>query len=278
MFKKYDLEIISADNDKKYKTHDIDGLNTIGVYENEPFKIRFRNNTAHKVQVRVSVDGTDILTGDEAHTRTDGQMWVVGGYDILELKAWPEDNNGGAEFLFGKEQNSVAANTHGNMLGKGLIAVAVFEETQQCYYRNPAALFSKDSYIMGFSSNLLRSNVRSSDASYSSDSLSLEEGPAVGAGDYQEQKITKTAGLRNPKLSDTITVKYEWWLELRSKLRNVPQTPTAFPGDKKNIDLKSTPRLETPQGIQKRFRKRIRRSFVDSDRLKEKYVEYERFG
>lgn len=265
MYKKYDLEIVSSENEKKYKTHNIDGLNTIGVYENEPFKIRFRNNTGKKVQVRVSVDGTDILTGEEAHTRIDGRMWVVNGYETLELKAWPEDNDGGAEFLFGHTADSVAANTHGNLQGKGLIAVAVFEEQQSiddCF-----------KILRGLKQSPRR-NWSFTNCTY--DNLSLKDGPAVGAGDYQAQKITKAAGLVNPKFAETLTVKYEWWTSLRSKLRNQTEQKTAFPGDQKNINLGKTPRLETTSGRLKR----IRRKSADVTRLRpeEKYMEHQRFG
>lgn len=297
MFNKYDLEIVSAESGKKYKKHDIDGLRTIGVYENEPFKIRFRNNTGKKVQVRVSVDGTDVLTGEEAHTRIDGRMWVVQAYETLELKAWPEDNDGGAEFLFGRTANSVAANTHGNLQGKGLIAVAVFEDKPiaRTWFNNDVRVmddsFSFNDTLIGAHNRYKSSDVRSKGLTRSYSSLSaepvpaaaaadldsLEEGPAVGAGDYQQQKITKAAGLFNPVFAETVTVKYEWWTSLRSKLRqNQPPVKTAFPGDQKNIDLGRTPRLETRSG---RLR-RTRRKSADVTRLRpeEKYVEHQRFG
>jgi len=291
MYKKYDLEIVSSENGRKYKTHDVDGQRTIGVYENEPFKIRFRNNTGRKVQVRVSVDGTDVLTGEEAHTRVDGRMWVVNGYGTLELKAWPEDNNGGAEFLFGHTADSVAANTHGNLAGKGLIAVAVFEE--QPVYRDDRWLsgpnhfdgrvrtverrLTKGIVVGSYSaSNGGNPSFGTLSAVPTADFDSIEEGPAVGAGDYQSQKIIKAAGLVNPKFAETLTVKYEWWTSLRSKLRNQLAEKTAFPGDQKNIDLGRTPRLETQSG---RLR-RIRRKSADVTRLRpeEKYVEHQRFG
>jgi hypothetical protein len=129
---KYSLEVISRDSDSKgrrFKEHRLDDNSVIGVFENEPFLIRFKNLTGKKVQVRISVDGTDVLTGKLAHTQpTNDGMWVVQAFGSMELKAWPEDNQGGAEFLFTHTEDSVAANTHGDTSSKGIIAVAVFEE------------------------------------------------------------------------------------------------------------------------------------------------------
>ena len=308
MTNKYTLEIVSSDNEKVYKKHNIDDLDIIGVYENEPFKIRFKNNTLKKVQVRVSVDGTDIITGEKASTSLDGRMWVVQAYGTLELKAWPEDNKGGAEFLFGKTEDSVAANTHGDLSAKGLIAVAVFEEQ----YEPP--VYFNTGWNKGFnwtsgssggwggtygssSGPIYRSNTSTSvdtksfskssthdirmgeyiaDCSNSVDYLCEdvgEAGPAVGAGDYQEQTIVKTAGLIEPKFAEVVQVKYEWWTSLKSKVRVAKPKFQAFPGDiEKGINLGSTPRLETEEG-------RLRRVKRTKTRLRpeEKYVEINRF-
>ena len=114
----YGLEIISREqHPRKLKKFQVDNEDIIGVYENEPFAVRFKNNTSNKVQVRISIDGTDVLTGRLASTEPEGQMWVLSPYSDLELKAWPETNTGGAEFLFSHAKDSVAAHTHGNMTG-----------------------------------------------------------------------------------------------------------------------------------------------------------------
>jgi hypothetical protein len=220
------LEIIESTTNKPYLTHNISGENLIGVFENEPFKIKFTNDSWKRVQIRVSVDGTDILTGELASTEPTGKMFVVDPFNKIELCAWPEDNNGGAEFLFGTTKNSVAANTHGNISAKGIIAVAVFEESES---ERRIDYFSK-------SDSLLR---RCSTKSIDDDLYKCSEfGPAVGAGDHREQKLVKTAGLSKPKLAEIVQVRYEWWNELHTKLRH-----PAFPGDQKNINLGKTPRI-----------------------------------
>lgn len=128
---KYTLEIVSQHPQfakKSLRKYAVDGIETVGAWGDEPFEIRFKNNTFQKIQVKISLDGTDILSGKPADTEISKDMWVVNGYDTLTLKAWPEDNNGGAGFVFTSANNSVAAHTHGDMSSRGIIAAAVFVE------------------------------------------------------------------------------------------------------------------------------------------------------
>ncbi len=127
----YTLEVISHHpqfKNKSLRKYYVEGIETVGAWGDEPFEIRFKNHTWQKVQVKISLDGTDILTGDRANTATSGKMWVVNGYGTLDLKAWPETNNGGASFIFTSANNSVAVNTHGDLSSRGIIAAAVYVE------------------------------------------------------------------------------------------------------------------------------------------------------
>ena len=127
----YTLEIISHHSqfdNKSLRKYYVDGIDTVGAWGNEPFEIRFKNNTYQKIQVKLSVDGTDVFTGQPATTETTDKMWVVNGYGTLSLKAWPENNNGGASFVFTSADNSVAIHTHGNLSSRGIIAAAVYTE------------------------------------------------------------------------------------------------------------------------------------------------------
>jgi hypothetical protein len=127
----FTLDIISHHpkfNGKSLKKHYVEGIETVGAWGDEPFEVRFKNNTWQKVQVKISVDGTDVLTGKPADTLASKDMWVVNGYAELNLKAWPETNNGGASFVFTSANNSVAIHTHGDLSNRGIIAAAVFTE------------------------------------------------------------------------------------------------------------------------------------------------------
>ena len=127
----YTLEIVSHHpkfNNRSLRKYYVDGIESVGVWGDEPFEIRFRNNTWQKVQVKLTLDGTDILTGKPAVTEVSKDMWVVNAYSTISLKAWPEDSNGGAAFVFTSANNSVAVHTHGDLSSRGIIAAAVFTE------------------------------------------------------------------------------------------------------------------------------------------------------
>lgn len=136
----YSLEIVSKHssfNGQTLKKYAVDGLSTVGVWGNEPFEVVFKNHTWQKVQVKLSIDGTDILTGKPADTSA-GDMWVVNAYGTLTLKAWPETNKAGAQFIFTSAEKSVAVNTHGDLSSRSIIAAAVYTESYVAptYYNN----------------------------------------------------------------------------------------------------------------------------------------------
>lgn len=127
----YSLEVISHHPqfaNKSLRKYSVNGIDTVGAWGDEPFEIKFTNHTWQKIQVKISVDGTDVFSGQPATTDVSDKMWVVNGYGTLSLKAWPEDNNGGAAFVFTHAGNSVAIHTHGDMSSRGIIAAAVFVE------------------------------------------------------------------------------------------------------------------------------------------------------
>lgn len=289
----YTLDIVSHHPQFAHKTlrkYYVEGIETIGAWGDEPFEIRFKNNTWQKVQVKISVDGTDVLSGKPADTELSKDMWVVNGYATLTIKAWPENNNGGAGFVFTSASNGVATHTHGDMSSRGIIAAAVFVEGHvepikyippvvidhhhyhypEPYYKSSGPIWIynttdntassnhahgtrrsrqtlSDSRISGSMDSMTYNSVDVDNVSEINTSASLEKLVAVGAGQHVDQKITYVAGLIKPQFTETVRVKYLWWDDLVEKLRTqskVTAQPSGFPADKKkNIDLKSTPRI-----------------------------------
>ena len=124
----YSLEVISHHpqfKNKNLRKYYVDGIDTVGAWGDEPFEIKFTNHSWQKVQVKISLDGTDVLSGATANTSVDNNMWVVNAYGTMTLKAWPETAQGGAAFVFTSANNSVAVHTHGDLSARGIIAVAV---------------------------------------------------------------------------------------------------------------------------------------------------------
>lgn len=234
------LDIISRNpsfNGRNLRQYLVDNINTIGAFGDEPFSIRFRNSSPNKVQVKLSLDGTDIITGKVANLAPDSKMWVVNAYGTMELKAWPESHQGGAAFVFGSEANSVAAHTHGDLTAKGIISCAVFTEG----YTPPVVAMASPDYYGG-------SRSLSYNRGGSGQSIETERsaGPAIGAGSYQDQKIGSAQGLTQPVFSQLIRVRYLWWDELVQKLQSSgmqykSEHPTGFHGG--GIDLGNTPRI-----------------------------------
>lgn len=249
MVQNYELNIISVEKNKKLKKYNLNNIDTIGVFENEQFLIEFKNHTWDRVQVRLSIDGTDMLTGKEASLEPFGEMWIVEPMQSIKLKAWPEGMKGGASLLFGEAASSVAANTHGNMSSQGIIAAAVFVEGKPTVnWETITYSYPTDNW---YDPTLFRSS-SSSNVILRSKQLKMEQicdssnfNPAVGAGEYVEQKLTKVAGLNQPVYKETVLVKYKWWTELRSSLRKL-STKSDVPGfpaeQNKLIDLGKTPR------------------------------------
>lgn len=239
--KNYELQVVShlpKFDGKVLKHWFVDGLETIGVCGDEPFELVFKNNTSERVQVRLSVDGTDVLTGKEAHTSpTHDGMWVVDAWSSMALKAWPETDQRGRSFQFGKTADSVAAHTHGDMSSRGIIAAAVFIES----YKPKIVHQRYDRRFLDMDCCL---------ESTTKCSVEINDAPAVGAGKEIFQKIGSAQGLLQPKLDSVLRMKYMWWDNLQDTLVKqgfaiADKHPSGFPGDKerKLANLGTTPTM-----------------------------------
>lgn len=272
-YEPYSLEIISQHPDSKgrnIRKYAVDGTPTVGAFGNEPFEIVFKNNTGSKVQLKLSVDGTDVLTGLPADTELSKDMWVVGAYQSMSLKAWPETTNGGAAFVFTDASNGVGLHVHGDVSSRGIIAAAVYKENYKPPTYRRKAIIGGRGYNEGLTKGSGGWNGTLGDMTFGCDSNSfdslsfndcsderkisdgiLRSEAAVGAGSYVEQKISYVSGLIEPKFAEVVKVKYVWWEDLVNTLKKMGQNPypvgTGFPGDEKKLmSIGSTPRLGAP--------------------------------
>lgn len=271
----YELNVVSDHPEFKGRTlkkYNVQGQDYVGAYGQENFSIIFKNNTFGTVQVKLSLDGTDILTGESSDSLTTGQMWVVKPLSSLKLKAWPETTKGGASFVFTSTDNSVAAHTHGNLNSKGIISAVVYTEG----YREPINIHSLPWYYRPYplhywnytyntqpywhNNTLISPTVYDySTCSYNSDATLTSNNTttntslintslpnttaAIGAGEYVEQKISNEKGLTQPLHSATIQVRYNWWNELKEELVKYNIGVDGMPvEDNPIMNLGSTPR------------------------------------
>lgn len=258
MKEKYKLDVISQHpefKDQNILKYHVDGIDTIGVWGAEPFEIVFTNTTFLPVQVKISLDGTDILTGQKASAQPNGQMWYVRAGEQCKISAWPENNEGGARFVFGNASDSVASHTHGDLSHKGIIAVAVFSEayvpplraaytpvirTKAVGWANQTDVLRRRTSYGGRTSFNATSPLESIDNHRLSD-----DAPAIGAGETIQQKLGSTQGFRQPKFEQIVSLRYVWWDELKAKL-TAPQHPSGFtdtPPTEYFINLGNTPRI-----------------------------------
>jgi hypothetical protein len=285
MNNKYVLDVLvdSGKGTVPLKKYDIDGFNHVGAFGNEPFQVRFTNNSGKPVQVKLTLDGTDILTGEIGDSSTKGIMWRVEAYSSLIVKAWAETNKGGAKFIFTNVNNSVAVHTHGDSSSRGVIAAAVFTEnhvvktvetffggsyihkptrrwrntsedirlqTKCCCNLNLEKDFEYCSEISDCSDSLQGSEPIPCCASASASASLNKSAASVGAGDFVEQVLHQTNGFIDPVLSDVVLLKYVWFDDLKEKLRNsenIIKSNLGFPGDKviKMANLGDTPRIKS---------------------------------
>lgn len=127
----YSLDVISRSPDAQGKTlrkYKIEGIETVGALHDEPFEVRFTNHTWNKVQVKITLDGIDIMSGELATMEPTVEMWIVQPNSTLSIKAFPETDRGGSAFVFSHAGNSVAAHTNNDLSHRGIIAAAVFTE------------------------------------------------------------------------------------------------------------------------------------------------------
>lgn len=212
----------------------------IGVWGDEPYAIRLINDGGQRIGVRLSIDGTDVLTGKPASTSAEGSMLMLNAYQQSEIKAWPESAHGGAALVFRQAEASVAKHTHGDTRSMGVIAAAVFiEGWEPPVYRGPMlGVSSMDSHVMRGGGSL--------------ETMAKRGGAGTGAGEYQSQEMHTVQGFRRPTLREQIAIHYMWWDELQAALRASGQTEAAmsgraengFPGDASfsGINIGSTPR------------------------------------
>lgn len=248
---KFELEIVSCleNREKVLRSYAVQGIQTVGVFGDEPYGIRFTNNTNKRVEVKLSVDGTDVMTGQKANKDPHGQAFIVEAksyrsQNVLFLKAWVESMSHGGRFVFTTAGNAVAAHTHGDLYALGFISALVFEEGYiPPVYSVTNLERSFESYTKGVSR---RSQTRGGSFEPELESL----GPSTGVGETIEQKMVSVSGLRQPVESELVQVRYLWWDELKSLLKeegispNVSLYPTGFI-ETRMANLGETPRLGT---------------------------------
>lgn len=233
--------LLSESEGRMLRPYRVDGIDTVGVLDGEPCSIVFANSSDRRVEIRISVDGTDVNSGKPAtlNPRDGTPTWLVASGGIQQLRAWPETTRGGAQFVFTNPADSVAAHTHGDLGALGYVTVAVFRDAA------PSAALSLPTYMP---------DLRSRGATRGGDTFGMTKstGPGMGAGHQVEQFIGTARGLVKPVLDCIVQLRYRWWDDLVARLMELQveapvQHPLGFVPDlgRALADLGTTPRSES---------------------------------
>ncbi len=90
------------------------------------YGIRLRNTTPRRQLVVVSVDGLNVLDGQEASV--DGGGYVLRPWETLDIPGWRRSDGTVAAFTVKPQEASYTAQTGHGTVNVGVIGVAVFEE------------------------------------------------------------------------------------------------------------------------------------------------------
>lgn len=268
------LEVISKHPEfdgRKFASYRMEGLQTIGVFDKEPFEIHLHNNSNEDVSTIISLDGVNVLSGKEADLDPNKtQMWYIRAKNTLHLRAFHESVEGGSRFVFTSADKSVALHTTGSLSHKGIIAAAIFTEGDRGHWRSEMLLSddlgsSGGSYSSGGAvgsagiytksasfdtpkggrrriseakniSNIGDDQPIACAAGADTLDFDLKREASVGAGEWVSQKTTTVSGLRKPILHSVVRMKYVWFDDLVAEMRKIPRFedkhPTGFPGSK----------------------------------------------
>ncbi|MEZ4398624.1 MAG: hypothetical protein R3B06_01300 [Kofleriaceae bacterium] len=123
----YAVEIVADDGDV-LDTFFHQGRYYVRGAANRAYTIRVTNPTARRVEAVVSVDGLDVIDGENGDTRKRG--YIVPAYGEVRIDGWRTSLENVAAFRFSSVTGSYAGRK-GKARNVGVIAVALFDEQAQ---------------------------------------------------------------------------------------------------------------------------------------------------
>lgn len=103
-----------------------EGKRFVAGERGQRYAIALTNNTPSRIEVVVSVDGRDVVSGKRADFRTQ-RGYLLGPFETIEVEGFRQSLERVATFRFSVVQHSYAAR-RGNRRNVGVIGVAAFKE------------------------------------------------------------------------------------------------------------------------------------------------------
>lgn len=98
----------------------------VEAVEGKPYEIMLENRSSMRKLCVISVDGANILDGEEAGFN--GRGYVIEAFSKFAIKGWYRTNEEAAAFEFSSPKGSYSGKTKGTTKNVGVIGVAVFDE------------------------------------------------------------------------------------------------------------------------------------------------------
>lgn len=120
----YELSVLV--NGRPIKEYGHRGLTFIEGRKNQPYTIRFRNNSARRCLAVVSIDGIDVVDGKPATQESRG--YIVPAYAAVEIKGWRTSTETVNDFVFTTKPEGYSAQSQQDDSNSGVVSVKVFDE------------------------------------------------------------------------------------------------------------------------------------------------------
>lgn len=229
----YEVEVLI--NGRSAKEYYHEGKIYIEGREGTSYKIKVRNNGCNRVKAVISVDGLNVISGEEATLL--GRGYIINGYNSLTVDGWRKSNSNVHEFYFSDIGKSYSVRSGKGDKNIGVIGVSIVEEERAnpwfVTYTAAGRGFDYTKYPI------------TCDAGYSNNYLS------VGS--------TDCSSYESSKVNCSNTIGTGWGKELRSDVVDVDFNSKGYPAETFEIFY------DTIKGLRKRGISLDRHpSYVDS--------------
>ena len=193
----------------------------------ERYSLRLTNNTGQRILAVVSVDGVNIISGQNASTNQTG--YVINPWQTTDIQGWRKSQQDVARFYFTSRSDSYSTRT-GRPGNEGIIGVAVFDE--KIRYPQPRGR-APDQEVMAESSADSVAGERGRTLSKSAPQAAPQLG--TGHGEREYSYSYQTTFDRQPRVSEVLSIEYDTWTNLQRRgilpRTRYPQGPNPFPRD-----------------------------------------------
>lgn len=217
-------------NNKPVDTYYHNNQTYIEGRKGSSYVIRIKNLRSDRKKIVVSVDGLNVISGDNDWTKG----YVIGGHEIIDIPGWLKNDQQAAKFVFSDVKKSYNQhNLSGNVNNVGVIGVLVYDEQPVNQYIPLSGQYRAfgeggSSDGIGSFSGILRSS-----GSVNNINQLEQQSVGTGWGKATDFKTTSVSFNANSYQSQTVTIFYDSRKGLESRgivLNRVKNNPNPFPG------------------------------------------------